>query len=95
MKLVVTPLHWSIRLEPRNHEVCVLYASGKYTTEQIGRAKGLTPRQVQRIAKQGPVLRTRAQSNRAVAELKSKHRIRQRSVSGILSKPPSMGSGGG
>lgn len=76
MKVTINPIHWSPRLEPRNHDICVLYASGKFTTEQIAKSKSLNVRQIQRIAAQGGVIRSLAQSNRVMARLKSTHRIR-------------------
>ncbi|MGJ5804331.1 hypothetical protein ACSCB1_35275 [Streptomyces europaeiscabiei] len=76
-KITVDPSHWSLRLEPRNYEICQLYASGKFTTEQIARSFHLNPRQVQRIVKQGGVGRTLPEANRVMAPLKSKHRVRK------------------
>ena len=67
---------WSIRLEPRNHEICVLYARGKYMTKQIAESKHMSRRQVERIVKQGGVLRSRHDSNLVAGSLRPRHRIR-------------------
>lgn len=75
-KTQINPSHWSPRLEPRNHDICMLYAVGRYTTEHLAARFGLSRGQVQRIAKQGGVIRTRAEGNRVSAPLKRKHRIR-------------------
>ena len=76
MKVAIDPSAWSLRLEPRNHDVCVAYASGRYTCGQIAARYNLTRRQVQRIAKQGGVIRTAGESNRLITPLKARHRIR-------------------
>lgn len=73
----INPGSWSLRLEPRNHDVCVAYASCHYTTQQIAASFGITRRQVQRIVKQGGVGRSQAEGNRVAAPLKPRHRVRR------------------
>lgn len=51
--------------------VVSLYKSGEYTTEQIAKNYGISPRQVQRIATKYGVIRTLAESNRLVVPLKN------------------------
>lgn len=55
--------------------VLALYKSGKFTTEQIARNYNLSPRQVQRIAKNAGIIRTLAESNKLIAPLKRYHTI--------------------
>lgn len=73
----INPAAWSLRLEPRNHEICVMYADGRYLPRQVAARFDLTVRQVERIAKQGGVGRTRGEANRDYAALKPRHRIRR------------------
>ena len=52
------------------------YKSGNFTTEQIGKTYGITPRSVQRIANKWGVIRTTAESNKLMAKFKAYHRMR-------------------
>ena len=52
-----------------------LYASGKFTTEQIAKQYSISTRQVQRIAKKTGVVRTQAEANRTIAPLKKYKKI--------------------
>lgn len=76
MKVTIDPSHWNPRLEPRNHDICVAYASGRYTTTQIAEYFKLDRRQIARIVQQGGVARTQSEANRVAAPLKRKHRVR-------------------
>ena len=49
--------------------------SGKYTTQQLARKFGITPRSIQRTAKKYGVIRTLAESNKDVAPLKNYYRM--------------------
>lgn len=55
--------------------VIALYKTGEYTTEQIARNYSISPRQVQRIAKQYGVIRTLAEGNRTAAPHKHYHKL--------------------
>lgn len=60
---------------PQAAAIARLYATAKYTTEKLASIYGITPRQVQRIAKKHGVLRTNAESNKLMAPLKAYHRV--------------------
>lgn len=57
-------------IELRNTQIISFYKSKQYTTEKIAGEFGITTRQVQRIVKAAGVVRTIAESNRAMAPLK-------------------------
>jgi 5-methylcytosine-specific restriction endonuclease McrA len=62
----------------RNEQICELYTSKRYTTQAIATAFSMSRRRVQQIVTAAGLIRTRAESNRVVAPLKPKHRIRRR-----------------
>ncbi len=64
------------KLSPDLHEaVAKLYATGRYTTEQLAKQYNVSTRQVQRIAKNKGVIRTQAEANKIAAPLKRYHTI--------------------
>lgn len=76
-KTLLIPPNWRRGNIERNIRICRLYESGKFTTEHIAKLHRLTPRAVQKIAAQGGVVRTIAESNVLIAALKAKHRVRR------------------
>lgn len=60
----------------RNRRIAEAYASGGFTTEQIADHFKLKRRRIQQIAAAHGVVRTIGESNRLVAPLKRKRRLR-------------------
>lgn len=59
----------------KNKSIANLYATGKYTTEQIAIWHKMTVRNVQRIAKAHGVIRSQAEANKLMAPLKHYKKI--------------------
>ena len=59
-------------------QILEMYASGKITTTAIAKQFSLSTKTIQRIAQEGGVLRTRAQSNKLISPLKRRRPIPKR-----------------
>lgn len=59
----------------RNKGIVNLYASGSFMTERIAAIYDVTPKTVQRLAKDAGVLRTQAESNKLMAPQKNFRKV--------------------